>query len=96
VFDASQADVVPPVWMFPRSMPPAPEAGQTDSVSIEVMVNEHGTIDEAKAGRAPRSLAESMQIMNELSVAKNWRFRPATRDGHPVKYRLIVVTARVR
>jgi hypothetical protein len=91
VFDATQRDVVPPSFLSSALMAPlAPEARQKDATAIEVMVNERGTIDAVKAYRTPRTLGESMQVMNDLSAAKTWRFRAAMRDGHPVRYRLVV------
>jgi hypothetical protein len=96
VFDATARDVVPPSFLQSESITPrATEASPKDAAAIEVMVNEGGTIDAVKARSAPRTLAASMQMMSDLSAAKSWRFRPAMRDGRPVKYRLVVaLTAR--
>lgn len=89
VYDATQRDVVPPTFLNP-DMGSLPPAERRVTSAIEVMVNETGTIDDVKGRPPPRTLAESMQMMTELSVAKNWRFRPALKDGRAVKYRLVV------
>jgi periplasmic protein TonB len=91
VFDASQSDVTPPVFVYPDSRQVyAPGSAPKDAPSIEITVNERGTIDTVKTSNAPRTIAESMQLMTDLSAAKNWRFRPAMRDGYPVRFRLLV------
>ena len=97
VFDSNQSDVTPPVFVYPDSRPVyAPGSAPKDAPSIEITINERGTIDTAKTINAPHTIAESMQVMSDLSAAKNWRFRPAMRDGYPVKFRLIVPIMVVR
>jgi hypothetical protein len=91
VFDAAQTDVVPPTVLNPDMMKQlVPEDGPKTGGSIELVINERGTIDDVKGRPPPRTLAQSMQMMADLSVAKNWKFRPALKDGRPVKYRLVV------
>jgi hypothetical protein len=91
VFEASQRDVTPPQFVSPSAPPSVPEGLDPKTApALEVLVNERGIVEGAKLCSPPRSLAESMEMMSEISAAKMWRFRPAIRDGRPVKYRLIV------
>lgn len=93
-YDKTNAEVAAPVLLTPLSHVPLPpeirrEASSTD-VAIQVMVNEEGTVDIVKATVSPRTLGESILVYNGLSIAKTWRFRPASKNGLPVKYRLLV------
>jgi hypothetical protein len=89
VFDSGQSDVTPPEFVYPLlSMPIA--GALKGQPSIEVTINEQGTIDGVKASIPPATIAEAVKMLGELSAAKAWRFRPASRNGHPVKYRLVV------
>jgi hypothetical protein len=91
VFDAAQRDVTPPEFVYPNGPPSVPEGvDPATAPALEVMVNERGTVEGAKLSHPPRSLAESMQMMSEISAAKMWRFKPAMRAGRPVRYRLVV------
>jgi len=91
VFDSGQSDVIPPEFVYPLLSVPLPIAGALKGQpSIEVTINEQGTIDGVKASIPPTSIAQAVKMLGELSAAKAWRFRPASRNGHPVKYRLVV------
>jgi hypothetical protein len=48
---------------------------------------------------SPAGEVESVKLLTQsagvgpammLSAIKNWRFHPATRDGQPVRYRMII------
>jgi TonB family protein len=54
--------------------------------TLEVVVSEEGTVE--WAGMAKPTFAAYDGLVVE--AAKQWRFRPATRNGIPVKYRLAV------
>jgi hypothetical protein len=93
-YDAKNSDVVPPALLTPLSHVPLPpeirrEAAST-TVAIFVLVNAEGTVDSVNATMEPRTLGESILVYNGLSIAKTWRFHPATRAGRPVSYRLRV------
>jgi hypothetical protein len=91
VFDSGQSDVIPPEFVYPLLAVPLPVAGVVKGQpSIEVTINEQGTIDGVKASAPPTTIAQAVKMLGELSAAKAWRFRPASRNGHPVKYRLVV------
>jgi hypothetical protein len=92
VYSASDRDVTPPTVLFSQLPGPSPVfTPQHDIPALEVYVSEKGTVDSVRAIARPRNIAESVVLTNGLSAAKAWRFRPATKDGQAVRYRLIVV-----
>jgi hypothetical protein len=54
--------------------------------SVEMLIDEHGEVQRVKMLGAPQRMPDVML----LSRAKEWVFRPATKDGNAVKYRLIL------
>jgi hypothetical protein len=92
VYSAGDRDVIPPTVLFSQLPGPSPVfTPQHDIPALEVFVNEKGTVDSVRAIARPRNIAESVVLTNGLSAAKAWRFRPATKEGRAVRYRLIVV-----
>jgi len=53
---------------------------------LDILILEDGTVGEVRLRPDSNRLQDRMLI----SAAKAWRFRPATRAGRPVKYRLMV------
>jgi hypothetical protein len=91
IYTASDREVTPPaltayqqLWRIPAS--PRPE----DTIRVEVVVDEQGNVESAKSFDNPVSLADAAAVAMSLSAAKSWHFRPAVRDGHPVRYRQVV------
>ena len=90
-YSARDTDVVAPKALDPLMVNVLPAGFRDDTVmAIEIVVNEAGQVDEAKAVVEPRTLGEYNAMLNGLSAAKTWRFQPATRQGVEVKYRLLV------
>jgi hypothetical protein len=93
-YDSRDADIAPPVLLTSMSpIPKSPEIlleAMTTKLAIRVLVNEAGTVDLVNATLPPRTLSESLLVTNGLAMAKTWVFRPAVRNGRPVKYRLIL------
>lgn len=90
-YSVANADVIPPVVLYSQLPGPSPLfTPQHDVPALEVVVNEHGTVDSVRAVARPRNIAESVVLTNGLSAAKAWRFRPALKNGLPVRYRLLV------
>jgi hypothetical protein len=91
-YDATDVDVRAPTLLTPLVHVPLPDESPRESVpaAIEVVVNEAGTVDSVKATTLPRTIGETLMVLNSLSIAKTWRFQPAVKDGQPVKYRLLV------
>ncbi|MEO6223856.1 MAG: hypothetical protein ABIP90_11465 [Vicinamibacterales bacterium] len=92
IYDASNADVVPPGLLLPVANAPV----RTDSraapgaAAIEIIVNHDGSVGSVKGATQPRTIGESLEMVNGLSITKSWRFTPALRNGQPVRYRLFV------
>jgi hypothetical protein len=93
-YDRDNADVTPPSVMYNRKL-----SGilSTDSpgiraevLTIAVIVDEDGTVDSVKAVSPPRNIGESLVLLGALSSIKSVQFRPAMKDGVPVKYSLTV------
>jgi hypothetical protein len=97
VFDSGSADVAPPTLVTPIAIAPVrPDPGYVPgSATIEIIVNDNGSVGSVKAGRQPQTVAEALQMANWLSTTKTWRFAPAVRNGQPVRYRLQVPLSRL-
>jgi hypothetical protein len=91
MYDAKDVDVAPPELIYPRAIKTWPAGSNRDLPFVEVIVNEKGTVDSVKGCEPPKTLAESLELLNALSAVGNWRFLPADKGGHSVKYRLVVV-----
>src|SRR5262249_45111632 len=64
VFDSGQSDVVPPEFVYPLLSVPLPIAGALKGQpSIEVTINEQGTIDGVKASIPPTSIAQAVKML---------------------------------
>ena len=84
VFTPDDPDVVQPVLLsssLPTPSVPGAEAGGV--TVIDLVIDEHGRVDRATLASPAMRFEERML----LSAVKAWRFRPATKDGAPVKYR---------
>ena len=92
IYGAADANVVPPS-VVRQSLPPLPPQMQRSLVaregSLEVVIDETGAV-EAVTMRTPFS-----PLYDRLAVAAavEWRYRPATLAGVPVKYRKVVQIA---
>lgn len=92
IFSAQDDGVTPPealflprvLWRMPAS--PRPE----DQTTIEIVINENGLVESARARQRMNDLGRSIMLTESLSAAKSWRFRPALKDGRPVRYRQLV------
>jgi hypothetical protein len=88
VYSRSDGDVTPPQLVSPSFIGSLPSGMRPDDVvTFEYVVNERGTVELAKVSSAPRTLGESMLFTMNLQSIKSWQFRPALKDGSPVRYR---------
>jgi TonB family protein len=76
---------VPPV-IVRQSLPPFPLNLVGKAGSLEVLIDENGTV-EAVTMRA--SLHPNYDRL-ALAAAHDWEYKPALRDGVPVKFRKVV------
>ena len=89
VYDSRDADVTPPIELWPHV--PTLRSGITPAniATFELVIDEAGAVESARA-YVPLKRWDHVMLM---SAMKAWRFRPATKDGHPVKYRQQVLVA---
>jgi TonB family protein len=85
IYDESSAEVVPPVALTPILPPISADV----SVAIhnqglfEIVVDESGGVESFSVRRSVRADYDALV----LEGSRNWRFKPATRKGQPVKFR---------
>ena len=88
-YDWRDKEVVPPVavaqsvsgWWGSMGEPPA----GTPLGAIDVVVDETGRVVDARIYRSANRVYDAVL----LESVKQWRYRPATKDGRPVKYRRV-------
>ena len=93
IYSARDTDVTPPIPILPRLVAglPAPSSGgRLDAVNIAVVVDEQGRAYSVTGVNAPQNLGDYLQLTSALAVVKSWEFEPATKDGAPVRYRLLI------
>jgi len=76
--------------LYPQSLNLLPFGSKPGANVLEVVVNEDGLVETARSVYEPNTIGEFTAVMNGLSITKAWRFYPATLDGRPVKYRLLI------
>ena len=84
VYTSTDATVIPPVMVrpvLPKDPPPGVPLHQIGT--IEVWVDENGDVEQVRLVSPANRYQERMLV----SAAKMWKFRPAFKDGHPVRYR---------
>jgi TonB family protein len=91
VYDASDPQVTPPVVQ--RQDIPAWPLSQRAFTSapirpgiIEIVIDETGRVERAVLRQSMNPVYDALL----LSAATNWRYKPALRDGSPVKYRKLI------
>ena len=87
VFSSVDTDVVPAVLMRPH-LPATPRPGVRveDLPQVELVVSPAGDVESVKLLTTSAGVHSAMM----LSAIKTWHFQPASRDGHPVRYRLVL------
>jgi len=84
VYTSVDEAVMPPVMIRPV-LPTVPPPGiSPDQVgTLELIIDETGSVEQVKLTSPTNRYQERMLV----SHAKSWKFKPALRDGQPVKYR---------
>ena len=90
LFDSADVDVTPPVTLRLR-LPVVPDTAPWDEEVgvVEAIVSAAGEVEKVRLVQPPESIHEAMI----LSAIKTWRFHPAERDGHAVRYRQLIPVA---
>jgi hypothetical protein len=86
IYSAQDIDVRPPQMLEADLPRPAVLNWPTIKNSMELVVTADGSVERVKW----LTSRERMPDVMLLSRAKTWKFSPALREGHPVRYRLIV------
>ena len=86
IYEAEDPDVTPPVTLN-QDIPPLhrPITAERSGVVV-VVIDEAGKVESAVVAQS----FDAYYDLLLLQTAKRWRYRPATRDGVPVKYRKAV------
>jgi periplasmic protein TonB len=84
IYTADDTTVTPAVMVKPALPSTPPRDVRPDQIgTIEVIVNEQGGVEQVRLISPANRYQERMIV----AAAKMWKFRPAMKDGRPVKYR---------
>jgi hypothetical protein len=86
IYSEADRDVRPPVVLSSELPSPTFSGWTTRTNVMELIVSETGAVERARLIEAPQRMPDMML----LSRAKLWTFGPAMKDGHAVRYRLVV------
>ena len=86
IYSEADRDVRPPAVLSSELPRPTFSEWTTRTNVMELIVSETGAVERARLLEAPQRMPDMML----LSRAKLWKFGPAMKDGHPVRYRLIL------
>lgn len=86
IYSSHDRDVVPPRLLKAQVSTPLFIGLSSAPNEIELVVSVAGAVESAHLRSSVRRLTD-VQL---LSSAKSWEFAPATREGAPVRYRVIV------
>jgi hypothetical protein len=90
IYSSIDTDVRPPVAVRTPGIATVRNNGDKYVSFVEILVSETGQVESARGRQRPGSLGAALQSNTALSVVKTWRFRPARKNGQPVKYRTTV------
>ena len=88
IYSNDDVDVQPPVMLYPQ-LPPVLMVGSPSEGLVnrmELVVAPDGCVERVSLVGGPRRMADKMH----QSGAEMWKFKPAVKDGVPVRYRTLV------
>jgi len=85
LYDSEDADVVPPV-ILRQPMPVLGDVFAQRQGTVELIINEAGLVETATMTVRVNAVYDGIV----LAAAKTWRYKPATVDGAPVKFRISI------
>jgi TonB family protein len=88
IFTATDAGIIQPV-IVQQNIPSIPAAVTTqarEKGSLELLIDENGRVTAIKVRASIHPLYDAQLV----TAAREWRYRPATVDGYPVKFRKLV------
>jgi hypothetical protein len=93
LYTRANKEVEPPIIMRPqiRSEPPVGIQGRPRLATLILDIDERGSVNQVRL--ASVSADERYYAAMIVAAAKAWRFRPAQKDGRPVRYRLLLRVA---
>ena len=94
IYGADDAGVSPPVSIR-QTVPPVPAAIMSqarDRGRVEIVIDEQGRVVHA----AMRQSIHAVYDQQVLAAARDWRYRPATFNGLPVKFRKTILVSVTR
>jgi hypothetical protein len=84
-YSAQDDDVLPPVMTRPVIPgPPAPDAPTDTYAVFDLVVDRQGNVEQVKTVSVPSRYRDKMIVAH----LKAWGFKPATKEGQPVRYRI--------
>ena len=86
VYSVDDQDIQPPSMLYPQLPPPLYAAGRGAINTMEVVVSETGSVERVRLISSPQRMTDMML----LSGAKTWKFAPASFNGEPVRYKMVV------
>jgi hypothetical protein len=86
IYSEADRDVRPPAVLSSELPRPTYSEWTTRTNVMELIISETGAVERARLLEAPQRMPDMML----LSRAKLWKFGPAMKDGHPVRYRLVL------
>ena len=86
IYTPADAEVIPAVMLRPYIPSTGPHPAPAETGVLEIVVSETGIVERVRLISTANRFQERMLV----AAAKAWKFRPALKDGQPVKYRITV------
>ena len=82
VYSPEDTDVSLPILSSDKLPTTPSEYSNATGIVVDLLINERGTVDSVKFVTPPTDMRQRMLI----SAMKAWQYRPALKDGRPVKF----------